>query len=193
MYKRCPTEKGAAQQRILEDTLFSMMQETPYADISVRGLCEQAGISRKTFYRLYEKKDDVLIALIDQTYRSYVHFQMPEENIVEGPLKGLQNFFYYWKQQNILLDVLKANHKSSLLIERSVAHIQEEDSDILRYIGGDNPRCSREIVLFFSSGCMALVIDWHETGYKKSVAEMADIFRNLLISPPIRGNVLVDE
>ncbi len=193
MYKRCPTEKGAAQQRILEETLFSMMQEIPYADISVRGLCEQAGISRKTFYRLYEKKDDVLVALIDHTYRSYIHFQMPEEQIVPGPLKDLQNFFYYWKQQNILLEVLKANHKSSLLIERSVAHIQEEDRNILHFIGAENPRCSREIVLFFVSGCMALVIDWHETGYQKSVAEMADIFRDLLISPPIHGNVLMDE
>jgi len=192
MYKRCPTEKGAAQQRILEDTLFSMMQQMPYADISVRGLCEEAGISRKTFYRLYEKKDDVLSALIDHTYRSYVNFQMPENEIIPGSVAYLQNFFFYWKQQKVLLDVLKASHKSSLLIERSVAHIQEEDSDILRYIGGENPRFSREIVLFFSSGCMALVIDWHESGYKKSIAQMADIFMDLLTSPPIRIKIPTD-
>lgn len=193
MYKRCPTEKGAAQQRILEDTLFAMMQEIPYSDISVRGLCEQAEISRKTFYRLFENKEDVLIALIDHTYRSYIHFQMPEAEIVTGPIKDLQNFFYYWKQQNILLNVLKANHKSSLLIERSVAHIQEEDSDILHHIGAENSKFSREITLFFVSGCMALVIDWHETGYQKSVAEMADIFRDLLSTPPIHGDLLRDE
>lgn len=190
MYKRCPTEKGAAQQQLLEDTLFAMMQEMPYADISVRGLCEQAGVSRKTFYRLFERKEDVLAALIDHVYRSYIHFQMPENEIDSGSVKYLQNFFYYWKQQKLLLDVLKASHKSSLLIERSVAHIQEEDSDILHHIGGENPHCSREIVLFFSSGCMALVIDWHETGYRKSVA--ANIFIELLTSPPIRSKIPTD-
>lgn len=192
MYKRCPTEKGAAQQLALEDTLFAMMQEMPYADISVRSLCERAEISRKTFYRLFEKKEDVLIALIDHTYRNYISFQMPEAEIVPGLIKDLQNFFYYWKQQSVLLEILKANHKSSLLIERSVAHIQEENSDILHHIGAENPKFSREITLFFVSGCMALVIDWHESGYQKSVAEMADVFCGLLSTPPIHGNVLTD-
>jgi len=190
MYKRCPTAKGAAQQQILENTLFAMMQEMPFSSISVRSMCERAEVSRKTFYRLFDNKEDVLAALIDHIYRSYIYFQMPKNQIVPGPPEDLQNFFYYWKQQTVLLDVLKANHKSSLLIERSVTHIQEEDSNILHSIGAENPSRSRETVLFFSSGCMALVIDWHETGYKKSVAEMADIFVKLLTTPPIRPEIL---
>lgn len=193
MYKRCPTEKGAAQQQILEGKLFALMQEIPYAEISVRRLCEDAGISRKTFYRLYENKDDVLMALIDRTYRNYLHFEMPKAQMVPGISENLQTFFWYWKERCFLLDVLKANHKSSLMIERSVAHVQNEESAILHAIGAEKPFSSREKTLFFVSGCMSLVVDWHETGYRKSVAEMAEIFYELLTTPPVSPALFSNE
>ena len=38
----------------------------PYSSISVKGLCAQAGVTRKAFYRTYAGKDDVLRQVIDR-------------------------------------------------------------------------------------------------------------------------------
>ena len=66
MYRKCTTEKAALQQRRFQHALLQAMQQLPYPEITVTALCSQTGLSRKTFYRLFENKDDVLNALIDQ-------------------------------------------------------------------------------------------------------------------------------
>lgn len=186
MYKQCPTEKGAAQQQLLEKTLLAMMGEIPYDAISVRSLCAEANISRKTFYRLFANKEDVLFALIDHTYLNYAHY-LPDRSLIhDGANRELQTFFLYWREQNALLDALKACQKSGLLVLRSLEHVLHDDSDTLRLLGAADNHYSREITLFFVSGIMTLIVDWHEAGYDRSVTEMAELMQLLLTQPPMR-------
>ena len=44
----------------IEAAFRAAVPTTPYSSISVTALCEQAGISRKLFYRRFRGKDDVL-------------------------------------------------------------------------------------------------------------------------------------
>ena len=46
--------------RMIEEALFSLMEKKPYAQITVSGITRRADISRRTFYRLYSGKDEVL-------------------------------------------------------------------------------------------------------------------------------------
>ena len=67
MYTLCSTEKTAQQQAVFEKTFLQMLLERNYDDITVSDLCRRAGLSRKIFYRLFERKADVLYSLIDHT------------------------------------------------------------------------------------------------------------------------------
>ena len=184
MYKRCVTEKGAAWQHTLEQTLLSWMADIPFDEISVRSLCAETGISRKTFYRLFTSKEAVLCALIDSVYLDYVNYKDPKIHAESEVEQELQNFFSYWLKQKPLLDALHANQKTGLLIERSVEHIMSDDSHILRFFGVTDPNTCRENLMFYSSGIMSLVLSWHLSGYEKSIKKMADIFYTLLTTPP---------
>ena len=186
MYKHCTTEKGSYQQKRFEQTLLRMMQHIPYDEISVRKLCEEAGISRKTFYRLFTDKESVLCALIDQTYTDFDTFDVPETDIVSDIFKDLQLFFLYWKQQKPLLDALHISHKTGLLIERSLEHILRNDFCTIHRLGADHSQYRREMIMFHIGGIMTLILDWHQTGYARSIPELAEIFHSLLIHPPIR-------
>jgi AcrR family transcriptional regulator len=46
--------------RLIKDTLVQILREKGIRNISVRDLCEQAGINRTTFYRYYGSPYDVL-------------------------------------------------------------------------------------------------------------------------------------
>lgn len=195
MYKRCTTEKSAAWQRTLEQTLLTRMTEIPFDSISIRSLCAADGISRKTFYRLFSGKEDVLCALIDHAYWDYAQYQDPDLSAKEDPMQGLQNFFSYWRYQKPLLDALHASGRTDMLTARSVEYILSEDADILRVFGADNTKYSREYLIFYSSGIMSLISSWHRSGYEKSIEEMAHIFHTLMSHPPSRiplrsGNAL---
>lgn len=45
---------------MIEEALFALMQEKSYSKIAVTEIVERAGVARRTFYRLYDGKDDVI-------------------------------------------------------------------------------------------------------------------------------------
>ena len=171
----------------MEECLLATMQERAFADISVSGLCEQTGLSRKTFYRLFESKQDVLHSLVDRVIREFIRYRLPRQYEEPGVHKELLSFYCYWLEQRPLLDALSRNSLSTLLFERCVQHMMLEDGDILRQIGIDpDPGRTMESMMFFLSGLLTLVVSWHHKGYRKSPREMALITENLLSKPPIR-------
>lgn len=54
-----------SQKRILE-ALLKLMEQEEYNDITVKNICKQAGISRQTFYYLFESKDEIVIYYINE-------------------------------------------------------------------------------------------------------------------------------
>lgn len=47
-------------QRALAWALYDLMQSCPYQKITITELCAQAGVSRQTFYQLFNGKDEVI-------------------------------------------------------------------------------------------------------------------------------------
>lgn len=187
MYKKCITEKAALQQRRIEERLLAVMQDKPFAEITVSSLCEQTGLSRKTFYRLFESKQDVLDSLIDRVIRDYVRYSLPQQAMVPGVSVELLGFYHYWKNQKALLDVLSKNSISTVLYERCIRHIMQEEMDVLRQSGLlPALQGNTEALIFFMSGILTLVVSWHHSGFEKSPLQMAVITEKLLSEPPVR-------
>ena len=57
----------ASQEQIAQAAL-QLIQAKPYASISVSELCKQSGVSRQTFYTLFESKDNVMVFLLQEQY-----------------------------------------------------------------------------------------------------------------------------
>ena len=144
MYHICTTEKGAAQQHCFQKTLLSAMKQQNYEQITVTALCEQSGLSRKTFYRLFECKDDVLDALIDHTLQTYGVSQRSVTTIHDAFCR----LFLYWQEQRTLLDALSRNNKTTLLIQRALIYTSSEAHDYTQYISFINTSCKQEILTF---------------------------------------------
>jgi|GEM_PF-3528544 len=55
-------------QSLIRDTLFDLMESTPIDKITVRRLCEEAGINRSTFYSHYKDVWDVVEQITKKYY-----------------------------------------------------------------------------------------------------------------------------
>jgi AcrR family transcriptional regulator len=186
MYKQCTTEKAAIQQRQIEACLLAEMQKRDYHDITVSSLCEKAELSRKTFYRLFGNKDDVLFALVDHTMMDYARFQLPPEQQLAGAPAELQRFFVYWRENRCILDVLTDSHQASLLLERAIYHVLREEHGALRWLGADQRSTRMETTVFYISGIMGLLLNWYYSGFARSPVEMANIMMHLMSISPIQ-------
>ena len=109
MYSRCVSEKSAAQQRKFEAAMLELMKNRLFEEISISELCRFTGLSRKTFYRLYEAKADVIYGMIDHALLDAQGF-VPDESVGPG---GLHKFLAYWRSKKELLDVLQKNRISA--------------------------------------------------------------------------------
>jgi len=182
MYTLCNTEKTALQQKQFEQTFLQMLLEDDYDNITISDLCRKAGLSRKIFYRLFDKKADVLYALIDHTLleaNSYI----PDESVGPGEL---HRFFAFWQSQKDLLDMLAKHQNSHMLTDRAIRHIIRENSDIVHTFGADRGKFGMETILFYVSGIFSLVLVWHQSDYLHSIDEMSNLLMDLLSTAAIK-------
>lgn len=89
--------------RMIEDALFLIMKEKSYADISVSEITKKADLSRRTFYRLYHEKDEVLHRYFDRLCQKYRSQTAVLENYDIGRIAHEYFTFWYQYRENLLL------------------------------------------------------------------------------------------
>ena len=179
MYTLCTTEKTALQQKQFEQVFLQMLLESDYDNITVSDLCRRAGLSRKIFYRLFEKKADVMYSMIDRALMEVDYF-IPEESVGPGEL---HRFFAFWLHKKDLLDALLKHQNSSLLTDRAIRFAMREEGSQVRSFGAEAEKGSYEAVVFYLSGIFSVLLVWHAQGYDKSIDEIATLMKDLLTTP----------
>lgn len=175
MYRRCATEGSAQNQRKVTGCLLELMQKTPYEDITVTQLCQTAGVSRRVFYHLFNNKTDALYAMID-------HMLLDSESYrPEIPDQSLR-FFCYWKDHKGLLDALRENQLTGLLLERMIGIVLSEDYDVRSWLRSDDTKDGKDILIYHLCGAMGMTYNWYQSGYAKSPEEMAALLVQLILN-----------
>lgn len=182
MYKICQTEQSIRRQRELEQGLLRLMLRRNYEDLTVKDLCDEMALPRKSFYRYFSSKDGVLYALIDHTLADF--FMMPTVgNKSRGTAIGdLDLYFLFWYEKRELLDALHRSGLSGILAERATNFALQE---------GHMPRQFKKMRLdiqtlamaFSVTGLMAMILQWHRSGFQVSPDEMTKLATEILTAP----------
>lgn len=159
MYKICKTPKSEARQREFQDTLIKMLEKQKMKDITIVALCQEMGISRKTFYQYFDTIEDVLYATIDKELRNGFLLLEITPQVVE--------FFQFWKDRKNLLDLLEKNGMSELLVYRANFLSDLEKGEMytlqkMKYAG-------------WMSALLTVLVLWHHGGMKQSLEEMTEL------------------
>ncbi len=182
MYKVCKTEDSAARQRQMEEALLLALARQPYDKITIRSICESLPIPRKTFYRYFSAKEDLLLSLIDHRLSDCngVVFSDWEGNR-QFDKATLERFFSFWQEEKPFLDAIVGNHFWPLLLERTTQIV-----DTMKETATEPKTDSfarEQIEYFISHGLMSSILRWHHFGYPCSSRDMAEEFSAVLCSP----------
>ena len=96
----------------IQFTLLSLMEEYPYSRITVSQLCQAAKVSRQTYYRLFDTKDDILILHLHGIMSEYL---LSKILLGTTSTPELLQFFLFFSGYQNLLDLLYKNNKMFLL------------------------------------------------------------------------------
>lgn len=113
-----PSQNPSAIRSKMEitETLLRLMGQIPYTEISVKHILLETPISRKTFYRNFSSKDDVLSSYIDTIMLQYMGVL---ENM--GHYRMLLLFdviFQFCELHRDFLKQLRDNHLLYMLLEK---------------------------------------------------------------------------
>ncbi|MBR4628615.1 MAG: TetR/AcrR family transcriptional regulator [Ruminococcus sp.] len=84
------------------NALLRLMDEHPYEEITVKQIALESKLVRKTFYRNFDSKDDVLDAILDQLIDEYKD-RLIEANQIT-PIEIIFSFCSEHKEQLLLFD-----------------------------------------------------------------------------------------
>lgn len=185
MYKYCKTSQSAARQCHIVSCLLEMLHTHHYDQITVQDLCKKAEVPRKSFYRYFECKQDVLLAAIDFYIQDYESFRLPGmgPSVLRTTESELTRFLTYTQKNKATFEALTRSDllgyalnlvtQSSLLsnvARRLMTH--KEDEALYRVKNA-----------FLCYGIYSVVGIWVTNGCQESVEEMARILTQILTEP----------
>ena len=98
---------------MIADALFSLMKRKPFQQITVTEICEEAAIGRKTFYRNFELREDVIDFWLDVMLAEY------KEKLATLSFKQyLYHHFEFIQRNADCFITLYKNNLSSLAYEK---------------------------------------------------------------------------
>lgn len=88
---------------VLSKTLFELMKEKPFEEITVTQLCSEAQVARKTFYRNCQSKTDLIDYMIEKL-ADELHAGVDYGS--EDYETMYRHFFAFWEKHRAFLQVL---------------------------------------------------------------------------------------
>lgn len=106
--------KSLHTQQQIEKAMFSLLQKKPYVEISIAEITRKANVSRTSFYRNYNQKNDVLTSFLANQYQKFII------DINEHKLKSLTDqltayLTFFKNNPEIMKTLLDAGFEGSLL------------------------------------------------------------------------------
>lgn len=177
MYMRHSNPIAIRSQRMISDALIRLMQRQPYNTITITQICQEADIARKTFYRNFEDKEDILDFQLDELYEEY------KEEIRQIDFADrLYHYFSFMKKHVKYLAKLYGNNLLHLLISKFAKALPE-----VMPCWSEDPIEQQYRSAYIMNGIEAILRVWAERGFAESIDDiMAYTLRSLEKQEPIR-------
>ena len=150
-------------QACLYDALMKLMQEKKFDKISVGELCEAAGVSRMTYYRSYNNKEDILLQHLDECFAVYLA-DLPVQDFYGVAL----SFFQFWQGQEreFLIAVVRSG-LSAQLMDKFHGYLDQIIPQMV------SEEVQPFVKSFLAGGLYKMLMDWMKTGTQTPPEEMA--------------------
>jgi AcrR family transcriptional regulator len=165
--------------RALAAALIDLTAERPYAAIQVRDITDRADVGYATFYRHYNNKDDLMLAVFDEV-TSELEASASRHTAEYFAQEGRLLFAHVEKYEGLYRGVLQspeiAGKLHALLAQRTQGHMQRHAGD-LEELAFPIELAAHHIV----ASLIGLIRWWLERDKPLPVEAMARVYDRLII------------
>ena len=165
--------RSTLSKQYISEALIALLQVKEYNKISIQDIVDKAGLSRITYYRNFNNKDEIIIYYLEENTRDF--FNRLNVNINQKEWK---------KYIEILFRDLLEEKKMLLtktLIKADLTHyIKNEIERVLTSRTNNQREMYKQ--LFIAGGIFNVYIEWVSNGCKETPEEMSNILNDFFES-----------
>lgn len=98
------------------NSFFNLLTEKNYQQITIVDIVNKAGISRRTFYRIFQDKQSILDSYLDELMASWINYV--NNNRPTSQQKMVKQLFDFWSKFIPELTILVNSNLASLILEK---------------------------------------------------------------------------
>jgi AcrR family transcriptional regulator len=164
------------------ESLIDLMNHKNFQDITVDKLTEHAGLGRKTFYRNFNSKEDVLNAYLNNLINQFV-IHLSSVDVITPKIALFELFTLCEKNQSFLLGLKRSKMLGYLLEEwnATLPGIHDLMLDKIPNFPNSNSKIALEYTLAFNAGGVwNVLVKWVNTGMQQTPEELTEIVMKLV-------------
>lgn len=163
----------------LMQAFFQQLDKKPYEAITITGIAQQAQLSRRTFYRHFTTKEDLLQQYLEILFERYAELLLQKK--IARHEDTLQLFFTFWQNYATELQLLQKQG----LFEQVLRMANQWYPTIYRKLRVPwHCHCNEEEMMYVSAfgagGYFNILSLWIRRGCPETPAEMVNIVKGLL-------------
>ena len=165
----------------LANALLVIMEQYDFREITITQLSQEAGLSRKTFYRLFESKEALLNFFFEKLYRSCLAEIQARQ--LHHYWDVVQCFFDFCEERKDLLLLLKRNHLLPALFEGAYQYA----FSVFEYVRSKETAAAYSAFLpyllaYSVGGMFSMLLKWVETDMAVSSSALIEVLKKGLTS-----------
>lgn len=173
-------KKSLTSKEKLTDALFLLMEKDSFSDITILQITQYANVSRATFYRNFETKEDIIRYSVSKKANEFIeHIEQNSHNI----LFDETTFINLWVKGKKYFQLLYRNGLINIFIAEHQNYVSEY---IKKIIGKQNPYYDY-LASCISYGTIAILDVWLQHGCKESEKELVMIINKLRESMTLKS------
>ena len=158
-------QKNTYVKKQITAALLDLLKEKPLSDISISELTNKAEISRVSFYRNYQNKEDILKEESDRLIKEWG--MLYESNPESAPEALFPSLFDFYRDHRDFYTTLYNAGMSSIMMETIISTIQ---------ITPEMQNLEAYMKSFWAYGIYGWMLEWIKRGMQESGKELRTLF-----------------
>lgn len=162
MYKKQINKTALQSQRMITDALLELMENQPFVRITITQICDRAGVGRKTFYRNFELKEDVIEFRLDELCAVY------EKGLLGIPLERRMGYHFAFLKEHADLLILLNHHGLRSMINTKFSVFMPETMPLW----SEDPVKQQYLSEYITAGIDAIMTRWIMRDFQESLEDI---------------------
>lgn len=179
----------------MDKAFLQLLEKKDFSYITVKEICEKAGVNRSTFYLHYETLEDLLSESVEYMNEQFLeHMKYSSVNFIEQIKECSADELYFIEPKYLLpyLEYIQKNKRLffTAIMRAKTLRLDDSYDKMFRHVFTPvlerykvPVENRRYIIIFYIQGIMAVITEWLKNDCKDSIEHIMTVIRHCVMKP----------